>query len=114
MRLAEPDAAIEEERVEGHRVLGRGTGLGDAARRGVGELIRFADDKILECQTRIERSGKLAFVIEGVRSDLRGALGDGARRRSRLLAAMRRRFKPAVLCRDDKRNPPYRVVLGLP
>ncbi len=54
MRLAEPDPAIEEQRVEG-----RGRRFGDAARGGVGQLVRLADDEIVEREARIERRGKL-------------------------------------------------------
>ena len=48
--LAEADAAIEEQRVERHR-----SAVGHAPRRGMGELVRLADDEILEGEARIER-----------------------------------------------------------
>jgi hypothetical protein len=40
VRLAEPDAAVEEQRVE----AGLGRPLRDAARAGMGEFVRLADD----------------------------------------------------------------------
>ena len=57
MGLAEPDPAIEEQRVEGH-----GARLGDALRCGMGELVRLADDEILEGEARIERR---AHILRG-------------------------------------------------
>ena len=49
MRLAEADAAIEKQRVEGDR-----RGLGRPPRHGEGQLIGLADNKIGKCITRIE------------------------------------------------------------
>ena len=50
VRLAEADAAVEKERVVA--VRGR---LGDGARGGVRELIRRADDEVLEQVAGVER-----------------------------------------------------------
>ena len=50
--LAEPDAAIEEQRVERHAV-----GLRHPQGRGVRQLVRLADHEILEGEARIERRG---------------------------------------------------------
>jgi hypothetical protein len=61
MRLAEADAAIEEQRVERRAAAGRRR-FRDAAGRGVGELVRLADDKILEGEARVERRRDLAVA----------------------------------------------------
>ena len=50
MGLAEPDPAVQEQRVERRR-----GGFGDAARGGMGELVRLADHEIVEGEARIER-----------------------------------------------------------
>ena len=57
--LAEPDAAIEEKRVEGRRLS-----FGDAPRRGIGELVGLADDEAVEGAARIERRADLLGVGE--------------------------------------------------
>ena len=49
MRLAKPNAAIEEQRVEGD-----GCGFGRAAGHGERQFVRLADDKIRECVARVE------------------------------------------------------------
>ena len=79
MGLAEPDAAIEEQRVE----AAPAARLGDALRRGMGELVRLADDEILEGEARIERR---AHILRG----------EGGRwpRGSRIGAARRRPVCP--------------------
>src|SRR5690606_14030739 len=59
MRLAEPDAAVEEERVEGHRVLRRAGAFRDSLRRGVSELVRLSGDEVLEGEAGIERGADL-------------------------------------------------------
>ena len=53
MRLAEPDAAIEKQRVEGD-----GCRFCRAARHGERQFVRLADDKIRECVTRVEAGTK--------------------------------------------------------
>ena len=50
--LAQPDAAVEKERVVGHR--GR---LGHRLRGGVGEAVRIPDDEVVEGVARVEVSG---------------------------------------------------------
>ena len=52
--LAEPDAAVQKERVEGN-----GRRIGDATRSGVGQLVRLADDEVLEREAGIERRAEL-------------------------------------------------------
>src|SRR5205085_1948422 len=54
MRLAEPDAAIQKQRIERHRSTRTRTSLGDATRCGVGELVGLADDEIPENEAVIE------------------------------------------------------------
>ena len=49
MRLAEPHAAVDEQRVVG--LDGR---LGDRQARGLGELVRGADDERVEAVARVE------------------------------------------------------------
>ncbi len=49
VRLAETDAAVEEE-----RVVGAGGRFGHGARRGVGELVGGADDEGLEGEARVQ------------------------------------------------------------
>ena len=75
MGLAETDPAIEEQRVEGDGLVGRGAGLGDAPSGGVGQLIRLADDEVLEGEARIERGGKMTLVIRDLDRRLRRAGG---------------------------------------
>ena len=50
--LAEPDAAIKEQRVERAEPDGRDGGLGDAPGGGMGELVRLADDEMIEGEAR--------------------------------------------------------------
>ena len=87
MGLAEPDPAIEEE-----RVVGRRRRLGDPPRRRVGELVGLADDEIAEHEARIERAADLPL---GARRRDRfggGAVAGGAAGRpGRLRAGLRRR-----------------------
>ena len=71
VRLAESHAAIEEERVVRLR-----RDLGDRARRGVGELVRGADDEALEGVFRVQG--------RGTGRDL-GQCGLGRGRRARLV-----------------------------
>ena len=52
--LAEADAAVEEQRVEAHRPA-LGHALGDPARGGVRQLVRLADDEIVEGAAPVER-----------------------------------------------------------
>jgi hypothetical protein len=68
--FAEPDAAIEEERVERHRIA-----FSHPPRGGIGELIRFADHEILEGEARVERCPEFDFthrLIAGIAVDNRG------------------------------------------
>jgi hypothetical protein len=50
VRLAQADAAIEEQRVEGDRPA-----FGHAARGGMGQLVRLADDEAVEGEARIQQ-----------------------------------------------------------
>ena len=52
--LAEPDAAVEVERVEREAIHAR-----DLLRRGVGELVRLADHEFAECEAAIERRAEI-------------------------------------------------------
>ena len=72
--LAEADPAVEEERVEGDRPA-LGDALGHAAGGGVGELVRLADDEVVEGAAPVERRGGQV--------DVRGHGRGGARRRPR-------------------------------
>jgi hypothetical protein len=63
MRLAEADAAVQEKRIEGHRL-----GFRNAARGSECKLVRFSDDKIFECVAWIEGRPHVvvgAFVFYG-------------------------------------------------
>ena len=62
VRLAQTHAAIEEQRVEGDLI-----GLGHPAGRCVRELVRLADDEILEREARVERRAEGVAVIGGHR-----------------------------------------------
>ena len=53
MRLAKPDTAIKEQRVERH-----GRGLGGPAGNREGKFIRLADDEIGEGVTRVKTGAK--------------------------------------------------------
>ena len=53
--LAEADPAVQEQRIERYIVHRRHARLGNPARGGVGQLVRLADDEILEGEARIER-----------------------------------------------------------
>ena len=57
MSLAEPDPAIEKQGIERYRV-----GLGHAPCRRIGQLVRLADDEILEGEAQVERR---ADVVAG-------------------------------------------------
>ena len=95
MGLAEADAAIEEQRVEGH-----GARLGDALGGGMGELVGLADDEILEGEARIERR---AHILRGEGGGGVGARGSAsappARFRPRALPASAR---PSARMRSDR------------
>ena len=71
MRLAEPDAAIKEERVE----AGGGRRFGNAARAGIGEFVRLADHEGIESETLVERGCNLRAC------DRRGHRGGRCRHR---------------------------------
>jgi len=65
--LAEADAAIEEQRVEGDRAT-----FGDPTGGGMGELVGLADHEAVEGEARIERrAGQIVFLC----ADGRGAFG---------------------------------------
>ena len=100
MRLAEPDAAIEEEGIERHGSVGADLRLGDATRRGMRQLVRLADDEILESEARIERRADV-FLVRGNRR-FRAPAAPPAPRRS---AATRPRSN---IDRGDAR------ILGIP
>jgi hypothetical protein len=68
VRLAEPRAAVEEERVEGELAA-----LGHRSRRVVGDLIGLADDEIVEAVARFERWALVRLA--GGRFDLGLRLG---------------------------------------
>ena len=68
MRLAETDAAVEKQRIERHRTLQPTLRLGHTPRCGMRQLIRLADDEILEGKARIERRADVFFVARlGIR-----------------------------------------------
>ena len=73
MGLAEPDAAIEEQRIEaGARRL-----LGDPASAGIGEFVRLADHESIECEARIDRQiGPLVCPLLDPGRNRRQALND--------------------------------------
>ncbi len=73
--LAQADAAVEEQRVEGD-LAALGDALGHPAGRGVGELIRLADDEVLEGAAPVDRRGR-QLEIRNDRAAGRGA-GAGA------------------------------------
>ena len=52
VRLAQTHAAIQEQRVEGHRAA-----FGDATGGGMGQLVRFADDEVVKGKAGIQRRG---------------------------------------------------------
>ncbi len=99
MGLAEADAAIEEERVERHRVR-----FGDAPGCGMGELVRLADHEVLEGEARIERGGEArAHVGLGLAAVGGGMVG----------------LHPGAGCRlpralDDELDQAHRGILALP
>ena len=80
--LAEADAAVEEQRVEGDRAA-LGHALGDAARGGVGELVRLADDEVVEGAAPVDRRGRQVVTGRRRRAAAPGAGGGGARRGAR-------------------------------
>ena len=57
MRLAQADAAVEEKRVEGNALS-----LRHPACRGIGQLVRLADNEIVECEAWIERRGDVPAI----------------------------------------------------
>ncbi len=68
VRLAEADAAVEEQRIEGHDAA-----FGDTARSRVREFIGLADDEAFEGEARIERRAREIGVVPGrSRGGLRG------------------------------------------
>ena len=78
MRLAEPDAAVEEE-----RVVGAGRRFGDGAGRGVRELVRGADDEGVEGEARVQRSSGVAGAGAGSRRASRRQDGPAPETRAR-------------------------------
>ena len=81
--LAEPDAAVEEQRVERRRGE-----LGDALGGGERELVGLADDEVLEGAARVERGADVA--VERPRPSASGrsaAAGAAGARRRRLAGA---------------------------
>jgi hypothetical protein len=72
VRLAKADAAVQEQRVEGHRAA-----LGHTAGGGMGKLIRFADDKAVKGEAGIQ--GRAGQVFDGNRTGA-GGLGRGLHR----------------------------------
>ena len=79
MGLAEPDAAVEEQRVERHRVNRAGASLGDPPGGGMGQFVGFADDEVLEGEARVERQ-----ELRPVVADLERRSGFSRRRQLRL------------------------------
>ncbi len=80
MGLAETDPAIEEQRVERHGMDRAGTGLGHSAGGGMRQLVRLADDKVLERETWVKRRREIGPVIRDLgraRGLHRGGPGDG-------------------------------------
>ena len=63
MRFAEADRGVDVERVEAHGLAGRGAG--DVLRRGIGELVRAADDEGREIQPPVERRAAERFGLAG-------------------------------------------------
>src|SRR5438105_6032951 len=80
MCLPEPDSAIKKQRIERHWVARTRASLGDAARRGVGELVGLANDEILEDEALIE-SQELRLVVTDFERQYRSG-GTGQARRS--------------------------------
>ena len=119
MGLAEPDPAIEEQRVERHRAHRAGAGLGDPPRRGMGELVGLADDEILEGEARVEarqlRPVFADFERRGRRArPARSDVQSDPRRGPRVAGGgicSRSRWRPAD---DDYRNPLNLPVLRPP
>ncbi len=95
--LAEADAAIEEQRVE--RDARR---LGDAARRGVGELVRLADDETLEGEAAVERRAQRVGVVAQHRvvGGAAAVVAGNRRQRRRHRGAGLERHRPVAL-HDD-------------
>src|SRR6516164_5137261 len=79
MRLPEPNTAVEKQRIERDRVSRAGASLGDAPGGGMSELIRLADDKILEDEALVE-SQVLRLVVGDV--DHRGRFRGERRQRN--------------------------------
>ena len=75
MGLAEADAAIEEKRVERHRLFRADAGFGDPPGGGMGQFVGLADDEILEGEARVERRGQTDPFINSLRRDFGVALG---------------------------------------
>ena len=77
MRFAEPDAAIQKERVERRRFR-----IGDPPGRGVGKFIGLTDNKVFKNKPRIKRRADAGNIR--CRSGF-GFLEDRGRRRRRLV-----------------------------
>ena len=75
MGLAEPDTAIQEQRVE---AVARRP-LGDPARAGIGEFVGLADHERVEGEARVERQFRAVIhpLLDPVRSRRRAAGGRG-------------------------------------
>ncbi len=65
MGFAEPDSTIEKQRIERDCVRRADTSLGDVPGGGMGELVRLADDEILENEALIKRQ-VLRLVVADV------------------------------------------------
>ena len=83
--LAEPDPAIEEEGVEGCTV----SCLGHTARRGIGQLVRFADHEVFKIQPGIERGRQVYRLRRSVVETCISSLVAGGPRFLRHRAAAR-------------------------
>ena len=68
--LAQADAAIKEQRVEGDRAA-----FGHAAGGGMGQFVGLADDEAVKGEAGVKRGTGQVFVIAGA-----GCLGGSARR----------------------------------
>src|SRR3546814_3357672 len=86
VRLAKADTAIEKQRVERRRRR-----LGNAARSGIGELVRLADDKVVEGEAGIERCRDAAWHVRSHDLRAHGMRSHNMRSHCRRWAKCRRR-----------------------
>ena len=109
--LAEPDAAIEEQRVERHRVDRSGAAFGHPPGGGMRQLVRLADDEVLEGEARVERRRTAGHRSSAI-SDGTGRSVAGSAISAAGVASPR---GGAAVCRiDDQRQAFDRRVLDPP